>query len=317
MLNNKFLKVSCITPVLEVGNPKINIDIITKLVNKNKASIVCLPELCITGYSCQDFFLQSSLINESYKAIQYFISNNTHKGIVVLGSLFELNGSLFNCAFVFFQSKLIGIVPKRSLPNTKEYYEKRWFASASSTNITEVYFLGNKIPFGNILFKDHINNINFGVEICEDMWSTITPGNLLSLNGANIILNISASNEVLGKAEIRKTSVLENSRKNCGAYIYASAGIHESTSDTVFSGHNIIAVNGKLVKETENFDYDSEVIYADIDISMINFLRRNNSTLRDLLDINYSYQTVELEFVNSTSFKFENDFDKFPFIPFN
>lgn len=128
------------------------------------------------------------------------------------------------------------------MPNNHEFYEKRWFKSAENINQDKIYINGCFYPFGNILFHELDKNIHFGIEICEDMWSAITPGNMLALAGANMILNLSASNEVLGKSTIRRNTVLENSRRNCGAYVYASAGVNESTSDTVYSGHNIIAL---------------------------------------------------------------------------
>ena len=131
------------------------------------------------------------------------------------------------------------------------------------------------IPFGNIIFE--FDELKFGVEICEDMWATITPGNLLSVNGANIIFNISASNETVGKEEIRRNAVLEHSRKNCGIYVYCSAGASESSSETVFSGHNIVANNARLIKEVDVFSLESEIMYVDLDLERLAYERRSNS----------------------------------------
>lgn len=315
MLKNQFLKVACFTPDLEVGNPKYNISIIIEEIKKSIASINIFPELCISGYTCGDLFYQSLLINDVYEAIDLFLAKNTSKGIVILGAPLELNGSLFNCAIVIKQDKILGVVPKRSLPNSKEFYEKRWFKSAINETSKTIVINKKSYPFGNMIFSENSQNIHFGIEICEDMWSSITPGNILSINGANMIINISASNEILGKSDIRKNTVLDNSRRNCGAYIYASAGVNESTSETVFSGHNIIAINGNLIKETENFSSSSEIIYGDIDISMINFKRRNNTNLHDYINVKSDYDRIEFTLDEDDKYIFDEPLDDSPFIP--
>jgi len=174
--------------------------------------------------------------------------------------------------------------------------------------------LNQKVPFGNLIFTN--NDLSFGVEICEDMWATISPGNLLSVNGANLIINISASNEVVGKNNIRKNAVLEHSRKNSGAYIYCSAGASESSSETVFSGHNIVANNARLLKETNVFSLETTIMEVDIDIDRLKYERRINSSYRDsVLKYRLKYQIVNFEFVNSDDFVFAEEWDKQPFVP--
>lgn len=315
MFNNNFLKVCAITPKLEVGNPKYNIEEIKNTLKDCKASIAVFPELCVTGYTCQDLFFQNELLKDAYETLKDFINNNTFEGIVLLGAPFEMNGSLYNCAYVIQKNRLLGIVPKRSLPNNKEYYEKRWFKSSLNNELKSVIFDTYEVPFGNIIFKDIEHNLNFAVEICEDMWASVTPSNILSQYGANIILNLSASNETLGKSMIRTNTVLENSRRNCGAYVYASAGALESTSDTVYSGHNIIASCGQLICETENFSVDSEIVYGDIDLSEINFKRRMNTNLHDDFKLNFDYQIVLFNLSETEDYDFENKIDITPFVP--
>ncbi len=315
MLKNGFIKVACVTPTLEVGNPNYNIKEIVKLANEAKSSITVFPELCISGYTCGDFFYQDSLLDDVYAAIEYFCINNMNKGIVVLGAPLVCEGSLINAAIVIQKHHILGVVPKRTIPNNHEFYEKRWFKSARNISTTNIYINGAYYPLGQILFHEWEHNIHFGIEICEDMWSSITPANNLALCGANMTINLSASNEVLGKAEIRRNTVLENSRRNCGAYIYASAGVNESTSDTVYSGHNIVACCGSLVKETENFSMDSEIIYADIDIKMIEFARRNQTDMHDDLAIDFKYQEVDFTLLESENYQFENAIDNTPFVP--
>lgn len=315
MFYNEFIKVAAISPTLRVGDCKFNINEIKKALENCKASIAVFPELSVTGYTCQDLFFQNELLQDSKEAIINFIENNTYDGICVIGAPFEMNGSLYNCAYVLKKNTLLGIVPKRSLPNNKEYYEKRWFKSSLNNELTHVMFNGLDVPFGNIIFKDLKHNLNIGVEICEDMWASVTPSNILSQYGANVILNLSASNETLGKSNIRRNTVLENSRRNCGAYIYASAGAMESTSDTVYSSHNIIASLGQLLKETENFSVNTEIVYADIDLSEINFKRRMNTNLHDDFKLNFNYQIVLFELAETTDYQFENVLDTTPFVP--
>ncbi len=314
-MNNGFLKVAAITPNLEVGNPNFNIKEIIKILENVNSDFAVFPELCVTGYTCGDLFFESILLNDSLEAIKFFLAHNPYKGIVFLGVPVEVEGSLYNAALVIQKNKIMGIVPKRSLPNSKEFYEKRWFKSGKNTNLTEINYLDTKVPFGSLMFEDNTHKIRFGVEICEDMWAPIAPSNVLAYHGANMIFNLSSSNETLGKSEIRLNTVLESSRRNAGAYVYASAGVNESTSDTVFSGHNIVACNGVLIKETEHFSQESEVIYADIDIEQINYVRRTNTNLHDGLYLDFNYQLISFEIYQNDDFIFEEKLDQTPFIP--
>lgn len=313
MYKNKFLKVACISPVLEVGNPMYNVKEMLSLLSDCKASVACFPELGLTGYTANDLFFQTQILEETKEAVLYFLTNNPFKGLVFIGCPIDVNGALYNCALAIKENKILGIVPKSFLPNTDEFYEKRWFKSALDNKITSIDYLG-LVPFGNIIFD--FQDIKIGVEICEDMWAPISPGNLLAINGANVIVNLSASNEYLGKSLTRRNAVLDHSRRNSGAYIYVSAGVNESTSETVFSGHNIIASLGELIKETENFSQTSEIIYGDIDISKINFKRRKNSSLRDILNTNdYHFQVVKGHLEETNEFIFEKPIDNTPFVP--
>ena len=314
MINNGFIKVGCATPILKVGNPKFNICEILKMLDKNIASVVVFPELCITGYTCQDLFYSKELLDESILALKYFLDNNKFEGLTVLGLPLINEGSLYNCAVVIFKNEILGVVPKRSLPSAHEFQEKRWFKPAYNKNTSTIRIFDKDYPFGNIIFHDYKNELHIGVEICEDMWSTISPGNILALNGCNIILNLSASNETLGKDLIRRASVIESSRKNCGAYVYASSGVYESSADTVFSGHDIIASCGEIIKECENFSLNSELIYGDLDISSINFKRRSNTNFHDNIHIDFPHIDVCFE-LETTDYKFEEKINSYPFIP--
>ncbi|MGD9910065.1 MAG: NAD(+) synthase [Candidatus Izemoplasmatales bacterium] len=318
MYKHGFLKVSLISPKLQVGNPKFNVKEMLKALENNPSSIAVFPELGVSAYTCNDLFFHKSLFDDVETAMNYFLENNTYEGIVVCGLPLVIEDMVLNTAFVVQKNKILGIVPKFYLPNTKEYYEKRWFKSGFDVveHIHSINYSGQEVPFGNLIFK--FDEIHFGVEICEDMWATITPGNLLSVNGANVIINISASNETLGKDLIRKNAVLEHSRKNSGVYIYTSAGASESTSETVFSGHNIVASNGSLITETEKFSLNTEILYADIDLLRLSYERRNNSSYRDsILKYRYNYQTVPFELRESNTFDFSSKIYDLPFVPKN
>ncbi len=318
MYKNGFLKVASVTPALKVGNPNYNVLEMLKILENITSKITVFPELGITAYTCNDLFFQESLLNNTKKAIAYFLEHNNNDGIVIFGAPVEIDGILYNGAFVVQKAKILGIIPKFYLPNNGEFYEKRWFQSGFEIvkKVKEITYLDKEIPFGNLLFKSKDQQISFGVEICEDMWAPISPGNILSINGAKMIFNLSASNEVLGKREIRKRTILEHSRRNEGAYIYSSAGVNESTSETVFSGHNVIAQNGNLIVETENFNQDSEVIYGDIDLNQIDFKRRTNSSYRDTLNrFLFSYQEIEFTLKETAGYEFKKKFDSTPFVP--
>ncbi len=318
MYHNDFLKVAAITPKLRVANPKYNVDEMLRLLKDNPASIAVFPELGVTAYTCNDLFFQNSLLKESKREITRFLKHNPFKGIVLFGAPLEIEGILYNAAFIAKEDKLLGIVPKFYLPNTQEFYEKRWFTSAYDVvrRTKMIRYLSQVVPFGSIIFKESETNLSFGVEICEDMWAPISPGNLLALNGAQMIINLSASNEYLNKRSVRKRTVVEHSRRNAGAYIYCSAGVNESTSETVFSGHNLIAQNGETIVETEHFSRESEIIYGDIDLSKIAFVRKSHSSFRDTIN-KHASDCVEVEFELETSddYTFEKPFDTLPFVP--
>ncbi len=318
MYSNGLIKVASVTPKLKVGNPQFNVGEMLDILKEVKASITVFPELSVTAYTCNDLFFQESLLSNTKKAITHLLEENKYQGIIVIGAPLEVDGVLYNCAFVIQGSKILGIIPKFYLPNTGEFYEKRWFQSGFNIieNYNEVKYLNQIVPFGYIVFKDQNDEVSFGIEVCEDMWAPVSPGNILSLNGARIILNLSASNEVLGKREIRRRTILEHSRRNAGAYVYSSAGVNESTSETVFSGHNVIAQNSELIVETENFNQESEVIYGDIDLEKIDFARRTNASYRDSLNrYRHKFNEVIFKLEKSEDYNFAKKFDSTPFVP--
>ena len=318
MYYQDFIKVASITPKLEVGNPRYNVSEMLRILKTLKSSIAVFPELGISAYTCNDLFFQQGLLEDVKQNIARLLANNPFKGILVIGAPVEIDGILYNSALVIQGDQILGIVPKFYLPNTQEFYEKRWFTSGYDIvrQIKNLRYLDQFVPFGSIVFKSNDGVISFGVEICEDMWAPISPGNLLALNGAKMILNLSASNEYLHKRAVRRRAIIEHSRRNAGAYVFSSAGVNESTSETVFSGHNVIAQNGDLLVETETFSRDTEVIYGDIDLSRISYARKLHSSFRDTLN-KFPIDVVHVEFdlPKSADYIFEAALDQTPFVP--
>lgn len=317
-MENGFLKVALISPKVEVANPEHNVKEMLLALAKTNSHMAIFPELSVSSYTAGDLFFHKNLLDDCYEALDYFLKNNAFLGVVALGMPIVLDQLVLNCAIIIQKNKILGVIPKFYLPNTKEYYEKRWFNSGFDCIdiYQDINLLGQKVPFGNIIFTN--DELSFGVEICEDMWATITPGNLLSVNGANVIINLSASNEVLGKENIRRNAVLEHSRKNSGAYIYVSSGASESTSETVFSGHNIVANNARLIREAKVFSLETEILETDIDIDRLKYERRINSSYRDsVLKYRLKYQTVRFSLPKIQNFKFSDPWDKLPFVPKN
>ena len=313
-----FLKVTAASPRVHVGNPKKNLQEITAVLKQSKAAFVVFPELSLTGYTANDLFFQGSLLSEVNQALATLLKNNPFEGIILLGGPFDYQGLMYNVVYVIQGATIIGIVPKLFLPNTQEFYEKRWFTSGLHIldTVTTVTLFDQTIPFGSVLFETKDQRLSFGVEVCEDMWAPLSPGNILSLQGAKVIFNLSASNETFGKRSLRRHAILEHSRRNMGAYVYVSAGASESTSETVFSGHLAFAQAGQMVKESENFSQETSALTADLDISSIRYQRQHFSSYRDL-KVTPQYhiirQTIKLN--DSATIDFETPFDQTPFVP--
>ncbi|ERJ13704.1 NAD(+) synthase [Haloplasma contractile] len=322
MKNNGFIKVATVTPKLSVADIKYNIEESIRQINEAKHKnphFILFPELSVTGYTCQDLFFQNYLIEDTKDAIQYLLDVNDYNGVIIIGAPIEVRNKLYNCAVIIRGKEILGIVPKKVLPNSGEFYEKRWFNTGADITrvVKEIDYIYENVPFGDIIFKEESKNIRFGVEICEDMWSPMSPGSLLAINGAEFIFNLSSSNEILDKDDVRRFTVLSHSRRNSGAYIYCSSGPHESTSDTVFSGHNLVASCGTMLEESELFSRESLIMYVDIDLSNIKTKRRQNSTLRDMYN-DFAYPFMDIRFncdFNDYGFTLEQPLSRTPFVP--
>lgn len=279
-----FIKVAAGTVKTTVADTKANVEEIKTVIteaDEKKINLLVLPELCITGYTCSDLFLSDRLQSSALSGLNELKSFSKGKYPVILAGLpYHYNGKLYNCAAVMHNGKILGLIPKIFIPNYGEFYEKRHFASGTDIrdDIT-VSFDGEEIPFGtNLIFADgQCPEFTFSVEICEDLWSPCPPCEKLALAGAKIIANLSASNETIGKDDYRRMLVSSTSARLLCGYVYASAGMSESTQDTVYSAHCIIAENGTVLKENKPFDSNSLTI-SEIDVNRLKSERIKNTS---------------------------------------
>ena len=315
-----YVRVSAVVPELKVANPVFNTEVILKemdILESKGVQIALFPELCLTGYTCGDLFLQDLLLESARDGLVKIKQATKDKNIyVIVGLPFLVGSELYNCAIVVGKGSILGIVPKTYIPNYQEFYEARWFSSASHLNVTEIVFDGEVIPIGNdLLFQDTENNeIRFGIEICEDAWVSNSPSTSLALNGATMIFNLSASNEVIGKYEYRKNLLKMLSSKNICSYVYASSGVNESSSDLVFSGFAGIFENGTLLQENERFLFETNHIIEDVDIGKIVSDRRKNKSFfaQDLL----KSRIIPITIID-TNQDFLRKYSMMPFVPKN
>lgn len=278
-----FVKVAAVTPCIRVADVDYNTEQICEVIDKacdKKAKIVVFPELCITGYTCGDLFTQDALLKASKKALLKIAKHTAGKDMLVfVGAPLAMNGKLYNVAAAMNEGKIIGLTTKTFLPNYDEFYEMRSF-TAGPEKAEYITFEGEKIPFGpQILFQaDEMEELIVGAEICEDVWSVVPPSIEEAIEGATVIVNCSASDEVVGKDHYRRHLIEGQSARLIAAYVYANAGDGESTTDVVFGGHNIIAENGTILSQSGR--YKNEIIYSEIDIERILSERRQNTTFK-------------------------------------
>lgn len=317
-----FIKIASACPITRVSDVEYNVENILKCIDEavnNEAKMIVFPELAITSYTCADLFLQHTLLTRSDKAIENILKETKNKDILIaVGAPLLENNTLYNAAYILFKGKVLGIVPKSYIPNYSEFYEKRWFTegvNVQSRNIDLSF--QEEVPFGTDLIFS-CGNVKFGFEICEDLWVTIPPSSNLSLMGANIIGNLSASNELVSKADYRRSLIANQSARCMCAYAYASAGIHESTTDLLFSGHLLIGENGSILKENERFNRDNEVIYSIVDVFKLNAERMKNLSFRDSSRMQKAFpRFIKFKFDSTEISNFDRFIDKHPFVPSN
>lgn len=271
-MNDGFIKVAAVTPEVTVADTQKNAKIICDDILQATAlgaKIIVFPELCLTGYTCADLFYHDVLLKNALRALSDVVSCSIGAdALIFVGCPLRHSGKLYNCAVAINNGKILGAVPKTFLPNYNEFYEKRWFAPAPEQS-EEISLLGQTVPFGRgILFCcEQMQNLTVGAEICEDLWTPMPPSVTLALSGATITVNLSASNECVGKSEYRKALVSSQSARLVCGYVYCSAGDGESTTDLVFSGHNIIAENGRVLAESNLFE--NEITVSEIDVDFL------------------------------------------------
>jgi len=282
-----FVRVATVAPRLKVADCQFNAGEIVNAMRKAQArnvEVLVTPELSITGYTCADLFHQTTLLDGAKEALRVILDeSHNFDGILFVGLPLALDDKLFNCAVAIRAGIVLGVVPKSYLPNYKEFYEQRWFAVAEVAHSREIEVLGRTVPFGNdLLFaSDSVEGLSIAVDVCEDLWAVIPPSSLAALSGATLIVNLSASNELVGKSEYRRDLVVGQSGRLIAGYAYVSSGVDESTTDVVFGGHAMIALDGTLVQEGKRFLREAVLTVADLDIERLRIARISNTSFSE------------------------------------
>lgn len=316
-----FIRVGAIVNKLALANPLKNADVIIKEIKKAETlgvSIVTTPELSLSGYTCGDLFLQEQLLDDSIKALEQVLNETKDIDIIsILGMPLRHDNQLFNCAAVITKGKILGVIPKTYIPNYQEFYEARWFSSSKELITEEIEILGQLVPITtNILFQDKtLKEATFGIEICEDLWTVNPPSNNHALAGATMIFNLSSSNELIGKQEYRKSLVSSQSARTISAYIYASSGVMESTSDILFGGASMIYENGSILAENKRFELESNIITADIDVLKLANDRIKNRSFMKNTNLE-EYKIIKLDIKDNIK-ELNREYKEYPFVPSN
>ena len=285
-----FYRFASVCPTLKVADTAYNTDEIIRcasLAVENGAAVVVFPELCITGYTCSDLFHQELLLKKSVESLQKIARAFADcNAVIAVGLPLRMFGCLYNCAAFLQKGKLVAVTPKIHLPNQREFYEKRHFSSGRDLlrerTLCPVEGFGD-VPVTNFftVAGKSGSEVRVGVELCEDLWTAVPPSGELALAGANVIVNLSASDALVGKRDYRRNLVMNQSARCMAAYVYSSAGVHESTTDMVFSGHLMIAENGSMIAESKPFSRESEIVYADVDVERLNMQRLSEGSFQD------------------------------------
>jgi NAD+ synthase (glutamine-hydrolysing) len=280
-----FVRVAAAAPSLKVADCDSNAEGILNCLRRaesEQVSVVVFPELSLTGYTCADLFHQTTLQRSALSGLERVVEDGSSifSGLAVVGLPLAVDDRLFNCAAVFHAGRILGIIPKSFLPNYKEFYEQRWFAPGANLHTRPIEVLGQKAPFGpNQLFEaTDVEGLIIGVEICEDLWVPVPPSSLQALQGATVLLNLSASNEVLGKPAYRRLLVGSQSGRCLAGYVYVSCGVDESTTDVTFGGHCLIAENGTILAESERFQRKERLLIADLDLERLGMERQRTNS---------------------------------------
>jgi len=313
-------RVAAVSPELKVADVTFNLTAIetaTLQAADQGAHLIVFPELALTGYSCGDLFYQQSLLEQVREGLATLTNLSDQTGmILIVGAPVRQSGRLFNAAVVMSHGRICGVVPKTYLPNTQEFYEERWFSSASELADDQLTWLTEAPPFGtDLLFDvDGVPDCLFGIEICEDAWVASPPSGAMAAAGATLLINLSASPETLGKCSYRRALVEAQSARCLAGYVYASAGPGESSTDLVFSGHSLIAEYGQVLAETPRFQFATQIAIADIDIQRLVHERlRNNSYAASQSE--QEFLLIPVEVTQRQADDLLRSIDKTPFVP--
>jgi NAD+ synthase (glutamine-hydrolysing) len=328
LYNHNFIRTAVVLPKLKVADPAFNSGETIRLLRQtrdNNALLAVFPELGLSAYSCEDLFHQQTLLDGCLTGLAGIIEES--KGIPVIGIVglpLRIDSLLFNCAVVFYQGKILGVTPKTYLPNYREFYELRQFSPADQSLRDTIELLGQtEIPFGNKLLFQVENQplLTFSTEICEDVWVPVPPSSYAALAGATVLVNLSASNITVGKADYRRQLVANQSGRCLAAYLYSAAGLGESTTDLAWDGHGMIYENGSLIAESKRFSYEDQIIYGDLDLDRLvqERMRQNSfgqSVLR-LRDDLREYRTVKfsVDIPSTEEIPLSRRYERFPFVP--
>ncbi|MDR3329362.1 MAG: NAD(+) synthase [Prevotellaceae bacterium] len=315
-----FVRLATATPDLQVADCAFNAAHIADMAGQAEAAqvqAVCFPELCTTGYTCADLFLQEKLIRDAEQALAEILRRTaTLKLVVLVGMPIAYGSRLLNAAVVLHGGEVMGVVPKCYLPNSGEFYERRWFTPGTVCSTPCITFGRFCAPLGTDLLFDVGGRFTFGVELCEDLWAPIPPSSQQALHGAEVLFNLSASNELVGKQAYRRQLVAQQSARCIAAYAYASAGAGESTTDMVFTGNGIIAENGRIVAEAERFSLAPQLTVAEVDVERLRADRRRSSCFACCTPTpNYRRMEIDAPPPAADSFTLTRPVERHPFVP--
>ena len=320
-MNYGFVKVAAAVPRVKIADCNFNAKQLESLIavaDGKGVQIITFPEMCITAYTCGDLFGQQLLLEEAEMALMQILNNTRQLDIIsILGMPVIVNSTVINAAVVIQKGKVLGGVPKTYLPNYKEFYEQRWFTSALQIAETSVRLCGQIIPMGtNLLFET--SDTIFGIEICEDLWSTIPPSSTLALQGAEIIFNLSADNEGIGKNSYLRSLISQQSARCISGYVFSSCGFGESTTDVVFAGNGLIYENGNQLAHNDRFSFEEQLVISEIDVEHLRAERRINTTFaasKGNIPADKKPVRIATEFVNSKELNLTRTFERHPFVP--
>ena len=314
-----WIKVAAAVPAIKVADVIYNVQQIESLIAQAEGKgveVMVFPELCLTGYTCQDLFREQLLLDKAEEGLMLLLDFTRKIDVIsIVGMPVVINGLLYNCAVVIQHGAILGVVPKTYLPNYGEFYEKRWFASAQELNPSDIYLAGTPVTVSaELLILTTDDGVKFGIEICEDVWAPIPPSNNLALAGADIIFNLSASDELIGKHRYLCSLLAQQSARTISGYVYASSGFGESTQDVVYGGNAMVFENGHLLADGERFSIQPQIQVAQIDVERLRTERRQNTTFINAQCHSHA-RYISAKLTAPRDFELIREVDPHPFIP--